>query len=243
MPGMRQAPGGPQRPAPPKVPEQKQGPPPLPPVPPEFQAEPVFRLDAAGLIALLRDPSSTVFQKAKACQRLAVVGGKDAVPALAALLTDEKLSHYARYGLEPNPDPAADQALRAALPKLSGPLLVGVINSIGWRRDAGAVPQLGKLIYSRDGEVAAAAAAALGRISGAQAARMLREALGRTKGSVRAAVARASLVCAEGLLAQGERSAGLDLYDRLSRPDIPLVVRLAAMHSMIAAEISLQRPR
>ena len=34
---------------------------------------------------------------------------------------------------------AADEALRAALPKLQGRLLIGAINSIGSRRDAGAV--------------------------------------------------------------------------------------------------------
>ena len=49
-----------------------------------------------------------LFDKAKACQRLAVIGGRDAVPALAAFLGDKELAHYARFGLEPNPDPAVD---------------------------------------------------------------------------------------------------------------------------------------
>jgi hypothetical protein len=37
-----------------------------------------------------------------------------AVPALAALLTDEQLAAWARIALEAIPDPAADQALREA---------------------------------------------------------------------------------------------------------------------------------
>jgi hypothetical protein len=56
-------------------------------------------------------------------------------------------------------------------------------------------------------------------------------------------VADAGLSCAEGLLAQGDRTRAMTLYDILSRPDIPKPVRLAAMHSVIAKEISLGRPR
>ena len=48
-----------------------------------------------------------LFEKAKACQDLAVVGTARAVPALAAQLENEKLAHYARFALEPIPDPSA----------------------------------------------------------------------------------------------------------------------------------------
>lgn len=235
-----------QQPQPPLAQPPKPGarkPVPLPPIPPEFKAEAVTSLDAAKLMAILQDPGATLFQKAKACQRLAVLGSKEAVPALSALLTDPQLAHYARYGLEPIPDPSADQALREALPKLKGALLVGVINSIGHRRDPKAADALSKLLYSTDVEVARAAAFALGRISGPQAAKTLQAALSRTKGSVRSAVAAAGLVCAEALVSSGDRKAGLALYDALSRPGVPRAVRLAALHSLFSTEISLSRPR
>ena len=214
-----------------------------PAIPPEFQAASINRMDQAKLIQILKDSGSTVFQKAKACQRLAQVGAKEAVPALAALLADQQLAHYARYGLEPIPDPSVDDALRDALKKVKGSLLVGVINSIGQRRDAGAVEPLVKLMYESDAGAALAAAAALGRISGPQASRALQEALGRTKGALRAAVAGAGLVCAEGLLARGDRQQAVTLRQVLSRPDMPKAVRLGAMHSIIADETSLKRPR
>lgn len=127
-------------------------------------AEKIMSLPAAKLVALLKDPSATFYAKAKACQRLAVVGDRSAVPALAALLSDEKLSHYARTGLEPIPDPSVDEALRAALPKLKGKLLAGAINSIGLRRDTKAIEALARLMYDGDAEVARAASAALARI-------------------------------------------------------------------------------
>ena len=77
--------------------------------------------------------------KEESCRALAQIGTKDAVPALAALLGSEELSHMARYALEPIPDPSVDEALRAALGQLKGRLLAGVLQSIGVRRDAAAV--------------------------------------------------------------------------------------------------------
>ncbi len=217
--------------------------PPKPAPPPEFRAEKILALDQAGLIRLLKDPQSTTFQKAKACQRLAAIGSEEAAPALAALLADEQVAHYARYGLEPIPGPAPDAALRDALQRLKGRLRVGVINSIGVRRDTGAVGALARLLNEPDVETASAAAAALGKIGGAQAAKALQDGLAQTRGSLRAAVAGAGLVCAEGLLAQGERDQALAFYNNLTRPDIPKPVRLAAMRGIIAAETSLSRPR
>jgi HEAT repeat protein len=124
----------------------------------------IMALPPAKLAAILKDPNGSVYAKAKACQRLAVVGDRAAVPALAALLANEQLSHYARTALEPMPGPEAGDALRAALGKAKGRLLVGVINSLGVRRDAKAIPALGSLLHGPDAEVAAAATAALARI-------------------------------------------------------------------------------
>jgi HEAT repeat protein len=118
----------------------------------------------AELVAILQDPQGSVYAKAKACQKLAVTGDATAVPALKALLGDAQLSHYARTALETNPSPTAGAALRAALSELKGKLLVGVINSIGVRRDRAAIDALAVLTADDDVEVVAAAVAALGRV-------------------------------------------------------------------------------
>ncbi len=91
------------------------------------------------------------------------MGNREAVPALAALLKDEQLGVYARFGLQPIADPSVDDALRNALAEAKGGPLVGVINSIAYRKDAKAVPALAKLLYNADSSVAEAAAWALGR--------------------------------------------------------------------------------
>ncbi len=80
----------------------------------------------AELIAVLKSNASRE-EKAGACRKLALVGTRASVPALAALLGDEALGHMARYALEPIPDPAVDAALRDALGKVKGRPLVGVI--------------------------------------------------------------------------------------------------------------------
>jgi hypothetical protein len=124
----------------------------------------IMELPPAKLTAMLADPVASVYARAKACQRLAVVGDKSSVPALAGLLGDPQLSLYARTALETLPDRSPDDTLRAALGKLQGKLLAGVINSIGKRRDASAITALEKLRFHADPDVAGAANSALARI-------------------------------------------------------------------------------
>jgi len=215
-----------------------------PPTPPlEFQEGDIARMDAASLIRILTTASSPEFQKAKACQRIGELGAKEAVPALSALLGSEHLAVYARYGLEPIADPSVDDALRAAISKLKGNLLIGVINSIGKRRDAKAGPALAKMTYGADADVARAAIAALGSIGDAASVKELQAALAKTKGMTRMAVADACLVCADRLLADGKRDQALALYTSLSAPDIPKPARLGAMSGIVREETSLGRPR
>ena len=209
-------------------------PPPLPTIPAEFDALPIWKMQPAGLVALLKDPNSTVFQKAIACKKLASVGGPDAVRPMAALLSHPQLACYARFGMEPNPDASVDEAFRAALPKLKGKLQMGVIHSIGFRKDAKALDALKKLIGDSDAEVARAAAAAVGMIGGLDAGRILEGALTNTGAPVFPVAARACLLCAEGLMAN-HRARALQLYAQLSATSMPGPVRLAALRVLNAA--------
>jgi HEAT repeats len=207
---------------------------PPPTVPPEFDALPIWKLEPPKLVAMVKDPSSTVFQKAIACKKLAFVGGRDAIAPMAALLNHPQLACYARFGMEPNPDPSVDEAFRAALPKFSGRLKIGVINSIGVRKDAKALDALTRLIDDKDSEIACAAAASVGMIGGMQAARALEAALGRTRPPVFPVAARACLLCAENLMAVN-RARSLELYSQLSGDNMPKPVRLAALRVLNAA--------
>jgi HEAT repeat protein len=232
---MQQATTTPQQPAPAKP---KPQPPPMPPA--EFQEKDIATMDAAGLMKILKDAGSSEFQKAKACQRAGELGVKEAIPVLAAMLGDEHLSVYARYGLEPMPDPAADEALRSAMTKLKGVRLIGVINSIAKRRDAKAAPALVKMMHGADLDLARASAAALGAIGDAKD---LQAALGKATGPMKMAIADACLTCADRLMSDGKRDQALALYTALSAPDVPKAVRLGAMSAIVREETSVTRPR
>ncbi len=184
--------------------------PPLPPPSPEQEMQKAM--------AALRSGDATQKEKADACRILQRSGTREAVPLLAALLPDEKLSHMARYALEPMPFPEVDEAFRAALGKTKGRELAGVIHSIGMRRDARAVPALAKCLGDADKDVAAIAAAALGRIGTPEAAKLLARNLPQVPqpagGSV--AIFDGALRCADALAADEKTKAeAIALYERV----------------------------
>jgi HEAT repeat protein len=195
---------------------------------------PATKEQEAKLIAVLTSDSPQK-EKVDACRQLSVIGTKDAVAPLAALLGDEKLSHMARYALEPIPDPAVDEALRDALGKLKGRPLVGVIISIGVRRDTKAVPALGKMLRDSDADVAQAAARALGRIGDSAAAKALQAALPNAPAASQLAICEGLFRCAEALAAKGQRGEAIAIYDQLRSLKEPHQVRTGAVRGAILA--------
>ena len=183
------------------------------------------------LLAVL-DSDAGLFEKAKACQRLAVIGTKNAVPVLAKLLADEQLSHYARFALEPIPDPAVDEALRASLTTLQGGPLVGVVNSIGMRRDAGSVEALTGLLTHADVAVSSAAAGALGRIAAPAAVETLQKNLAAAE-PLRIAVADGCLTAADTLEKAKDLPAAMAIYDAMRQAELPKYLQIAALAGAI----------
>src|SRR4030042_1780256 len=115
------------------------------------------------LIAILQSSAGAV-EKCAACQQLRIYGTVQSVPALAALLGEERVGHAARYALEGIPGPEAVASLREALTKTSGLNKAGLINSLGWRRGAESVPLLVPLISDTETAIGQENASALGRI-------------------------------------------------------------------------------
>jgi HEAT repeat protein len=179
------------------------------------------------LIAVLKSDAPHK-EKGDACRQLAVVGTKDAVPALAALLADEKLSHMARYGLEPIPDASVDDVLRDALGKLKGKPLVGVMASVGVRRDAKAVEALSRFLEESDPHVVRTAARSLGKIATPEAAKALKQRMASAPAPLRTFVADGCLTCAERLLALGKKADAVAMFECVERAELPEYIRLAA---------------
>jgi len=183
------------------------------------------------LVGLLKTDVSQA-AKDQICRQLSLVGSAECVPAVAELLTDEKLSHMARYVLERIPAPEATKALRDALPKTKGVQKVGVLNSLGVKRDAESVPALVPLLADSDHQVAAAAAAALGAIGNSEAAKALADFQAKAPAALKLAAADAYLACAEALLAAGKKTEALAIYKELTKSEIRHV-KLAATRGMM----------
>ncbi|MBV8488118.1 MAG: HEAT repeat domain-containing protein [Planctomycetaceae bacterium] len=191
----------------------------------------------AKLIAVLKSDAPRK-AKADACRELGRIGTREAVAPLAALLSDPDLSHMARYGLEPIPDPAVDIALRAALDKVKGRPLVGIIGTIGMRRDPKAVPALIRRLSDGDHEVAQAAARSLGKIGTLEAATALEKALPTAPEANRLAICEGLFRCADTLRAQGQQIDTVKIYELMRTASVPDYVHQGASH---AEELLRQR--
>ena len=186
------------------------------------------------LIAVLRSNAADN-EKAMTCKKLAVEGSGEAVQELASLLKDEKLASWARIALEAIPGKAADEALVKASYSLQGKLLIGVINSIGVRRDAAAVDSLKIRLLDKDSDVASAAAVALGRIGNSNSALFLTELLGTAPANVRSAVAEGLVVCAARFHSEGKNADAIKIYDNVRTADVPKQRVLEATRGAILA--------
>jgi len=191
----------------------------------------------AELIAVLQS-SAPAAEKAITCKKLAIYGTGKAVSALAPLLADAELNAWARTSFEAIPGPEADAALREAMGKLKGRQLVGVINSIGFRRDPQAVPGLSAKLKGSDAQVIAAAAAALGRIGGDPALQALTDALPTASPVVRSDIAEGCLIGAAGLLATGDTAKAMKVFDTVRAAPVSKPRKIESIRGSILARKS-----
>ena len=188
------------------------------------------------LIAVLKSADASLKAKNDACRELATLGEAKAIPVLVGLLGDAKLSHMARYALEPISDASVDTALLAAMGKLKGRLRIGVINSIGMRRDEKAVSDLTKLLKDADKGVASAAIGSLGKIATPEAITALAGCRKAPPAKLQWAIADASLDVAERLLEGGKSAGAIAIYTELSTDAWPRQVRLGAFSGLLTAD-------
>jgi len=167
-----------------------------------------------------------------ACRQLYVIGAEDAVPALAALLSNPKTVDMACYALAPNP--AAGPALRNALNTLEGAVRIPIINLLGERRDTQAVDALARFAAEEDAPVAEAAITALGKIGTREAASTLTEVRAKDDPRRRLAAAHALLECAQRLADYGDRESAEVFLKELAAATNPDVISQAARKALEA---------
>ncbi len=198
------------------------------------QTLPASGKDVEELIGLLK-ADTEVFEKAKACQQLAIVGTDQAVPELATLLSDPQLATYARSALENIPSDASDRALRESCDRLRGDNLLGVFQSIGKRRDKQAVPILSQYLADADPQIQIAAAEALGYIGTSEAAAQLKQRVTTTEGRLQLGFARACLICIQRLVEDGKNQPAKALCRDLIDAGLPAALEQPIRFQMIRA--------
>ena len=186
------------------------------------------------LIQVLEAPEATYAGKQYVCRVLRQIGSEQCVPALAKLLAEQKLSHMARRALQHNPCAQAGAALRAALDQVGDEnLQIGLIGSLGARREAGAISQIAPYLKSNNAALSQAAIRALGHIGGKEAAAILTKA--DVPESLKALQADSVLMCADSLLAAGQLADAKAYYQNLTTAGTASMIRVAAYRGVIQA--------
>ena len=198
---------------------------------------------AARLSAALEDPQTTAAARQFLCYQLQLVGDDAAVPALDRLLDDPAAADEARMALEKIPGEAALAALRSGLERTEGPVLLGVIHTLGERRDERSVESLTELAQGRQEDVAEAALWALGKIGGPQAAAVLREALAEAEPGRERRIAAAYLGLADQALDAGKVAEAVAMYKTLYGESSLRPVRRAALTGLLKTSGSEQPQR
>jgi HEAT repeat protein len=190
------------------------------------------------LLALLRRTDTTFAARQAICQRLGLVlaaapakTDASALKPLATMLADERDSDLARLALERAPGAVPDTLLLQALARTSGRTRLGIIDSLGRRHTASAVPALAKLLAASDAATATAAACALGAIGTPEADAALRAA--RSPDARTLALARL-----EATVRLPAADAARALRELQDNPGLPANVRAAAFRRGLDVDAS-----
>lgn len=185
-------------------------------------------------LKILETPGATVAGRQFTLRMLPFVASPRCVPVVARLLTDKELSHSARYVLRGLALKEADAALRAALADTQGATRIGIINTLGDRKDTAALKPLSALLKGADDDTARAIFNAMGRIGGPEAAATLEKI--KPAEHLKSAWAMGCLSTAESIATAGDAKKAMQLYRRLIEPGVPSAVRVGALKVVLEVD-------
>ncbi len=184
----------------------------------------------------LLNSNATFAGKQFICHKLSLIGSDASLPTLSKLLVDPKTSDMARYALERIPGAKVNEVLQDALSQTSGKARIGIINSLGVRKDAASIPTLERFVNDPDPEVATAVLAALGNIAEPAAETVLANAIEASSGQVRLTALASLVKIADNLAATGKAKDAIVIYKSLDGPDVPASIRVAAFRGQFKAD-------
>jgi HEAT repeat protein len=179
---------------------------------------------------------ATAAGKDFAFRELGLIATNASIPVLTPMLTRADTAEMARYALARIPGPAVDEALRNSLDKATGNIKIGIVNSLGQRRDAKSVPVLAALISPSNPEITEAAAAALAGIADRPALDALAAARSKVSGPLRERLSVAYVEGADRFAARGDKAAAVSVYRQLIAPQESQTVRIRALAGLAAMD-------
>ena len=166
------------------------------------------------------------------CKELSLIGTSASIKTLSGLLKEEKTADIALYALERIPGEEVNKALRKAAGKTKGRIKVGILNTLGQRRDEEALKLFKKSINDKNPMVAEAAIAASGKLASMQAADMLTKQLEMAEANQKIHILDALLNTADQLRTDDTQLAN-SLYQGLYEDKQPITVRTAALRGLV----------
>jgi HEAT repeat protein len=158
-------------------------------------------------------------------------------------LTRIDTSELARYALAAIPGPAVDEAMREALKRApSDRVRIGLINSLGRRKDPKSTPAVAALLSHPNPEVMAASVAALASIADRTALGELSAARSKANAAAKGLLTEAYVVCADHLAARGETAAAVKVYQEVIASGEASTIRARALKSLAAADAKTATP-
>ncbi len=179
--------------------------------------------------------SATNTAKGFICRQLRIVGSEKCADVFAPMLLDPEMSDMARYAMESIPGEKVNAALRNAMKQTEGKVRIGMINTLGQRRDAGSVAMLAEWIGGGDAEASSAAVAALAKISGPEVLAILEQQWPKaSEEAKKTEILQAMLACADQLKSQGQNEPAKRVYTQLNAPTNPWIIRAGATRGLLA---------
>jgi HEAT repeat protein len=175
------------------------------------------RQSCSKAVAARLGPQSGPFGRVWLLRQLERIGRAEAVPQVAALLTDGDalVRESARRALQKNPSAEANAALQKAIASADAAWRVALINALGERCDPTNLDTLLREAASGDDGVRTAAVIGLAKLGNPSAAPAIESAMNRGAPRARRIAVGCYAQLAEAVAARGNRAAALEIYKKM----------------------------
>lgn len=197
---------------------------------------PQLRQSVAGALAGVLSSSAAFDAKQFACRQLVPIAGDEQVPALAGLLSDASLAHYALLPLARIHTPRVAQALAEALPHSAGRTELEILDTLANIDAARAASAAAARLASGDAILRSEAAFVLARIGSVASEQALRTAYDESTGPAHVTLGYALLECAAQLQRRGDSKSALAIYDLLNRNPASPSIAGGALRGIVAVQ-------